>query len=108
MFDARELTVERIGGVLGVSRTSIYRALGMTTTPAPPATPAPAGRAAPEAAGGGRRPQSARGAGRAGLWCRPTRLIRSAGRWPVAVLSGHTSQTAAAAVGGDDNGGERE
>lgn len=27
MYDARELTVERIGGVLGVSRTSIYRAL---------------------------------------------------------------------------------
>lgn len=27
MYDARELTVEQIGGVLGVSRTSIYRAL---------------------------------------------------------------------------------
>ncbi len=27
MYDARELTVEQIGQVLGVSRTSIYRAL---------------------------------------------------------------------------------
>jgi len=36
LYDARELTVEQIGGVLGVSRTSIYRALGMTTTPRAP------------------------------------------------------------------------
>jgi len=28
MYDERELTVEQIGRVLGVSRTSIYRALG--------------------------------------------------------------------------------
>jgi len=42
MDDARELTVEQIGAVLGVSRTSIYRALGKTTTPAPSATAAPA------------------------------------------------------------------
>ncbi len=35
MYDARELTVEQIGAVLGVSRTSIYRALGTTTTPPP-------------------------------------------------------------------------
>ncbi len=32
MYDARELTVEQIGKVLGVSRTSIYRALGKATT----------------------------------------------------------------------------
>ena len=39
MYDARELTVEQIGQVLGVSRTSIYRALN-----APPGAPAaPAG-----------------------------------------------------------------
>ncbi len=51
MYDARELTVEQIGAVLGVSRTSIYRALGKTTTPAPPATatPAPARPAEPVA-----------------------------------------------------------
>jgi len=42
MYDARELTVERIGAVLRVSRTSIYRALGKTTTPAPAASAAPA------------------------------------------------------------------
>ena len=28
MYDERELTVEQIGEVLGVSRTSIYRAIG--------------------------------------------------------------------------------
>jgi len=45
MYDDRELTVKQIGAVLGVSRTSIYRALGHTAAPAPPATPAPrAGR----------------------------------------------------------------
>ena len=37
MYDARELTVEQIGAVLGVSRTSIYRALGKGTRPAPSA-----------------------------------------------------------------------
>jgi hypothetical protein len=42
MYDARELTVEWIGAVLRVSRTSIYRALGKTTTPAPAASAAPA------------------------------------------------------------------
>jgi len=36
MYEARELTVEQIGAVLGVSRTSIYRALGKTTTPGAP------------------------------------------------------------------------
>ncbi len=42
MYDARELTVEQIGAVLGVSRTSIYRALGTTTPPARPAAAGPA------------------------------------------------------------------
>ena len=48
MYDARELTVEEIGRVLGVSRTSIYRALS-----AAPATPSrPAGeRSVPSAEG---------------------------------------------------------
>ena len=36
MYDARELTVEQIGQVLGVSRTSIYRALGKHAGPAGP------------------------------------------------------------------------
>jgi len=103
MHDARELTVEQIGAVLGVSRTSIYRALGKTTRPAPStsAAPAPARMAEPVAAtkergrraalrrcrlsfrprSVGRRWWCARGAGRAGLWWRPTRAIRSTGRW---------------------------
>ena len=34
MYDERELTVEQIGKVLGVSRTSIYRALGQGSAPA--------------------------------------------------------------------------
>ncbi len=42
MYDARELTVEQIGQVLGVSRTSIYRALGKITTPMPSTSAAPA------------------------------------------------------------------
>ncbi len=41
MYEERELTVEQIGAVLGVSRTAIYRALGHTAAPAPPGTPAP-------------------------------------------------------------------
>ncbi len=42
MYDARELTVEQIGQVLGVRRTSIYRALGKITTPMPSTSAAPA------------------------------------------------------------------
>ncbi len=38
MYDERELTVEQIGKVLGVSRTSIYRALGQEQ-PRPPRAP---------------------------------------------------------------------
>jgi len=51
MYDARELTVEQIAAVLGVSRTSIYRALGKTTTSASSASASPApGRPAEPAA----------------------------------------------------------
>ncbi|WP_452039069.1 recombinase family protein [Aquipuribacter hungaricus] len=46
MYDARELTVEQIGGVLGVSRTSIYRALQRDdATTAAAKSPTAAGRA---------------------------------------------------------------
>jgi streptogramin lyase len=63
MYDARELTVEQIGQVLGVSRTTNYRALGSkafaaaaaaeaapslaapTPTPASTLTPVPVGHA---------------------------------------------------------------
>ncbi len=117
LYDARELTIEQIGAVLGVSRTSIYRALGKTTTPARPATagPVPAGPAEPvatttEAAGDAPAAVATRGsappAGAPGV-------VRSRGRsrWfvveadpadpeqgPVAVVSGHTSQKAATAA----------
>ena len=114
MYDARELTVEQIGAVLGVSRTSIYRALGTTTTPAPPAA---AGLAGTEPAAA----TTVLGAEAAASL--PTHLhtsvagapvvVRSRGRsrWfvvqadpadpehgPVAVVSGHTSQKAATAA----------
>ncbi len=46
MDDARELTVEQIGAVLGVSRTSIYRALGKATRPVPSVPASPAARPA--------------------------------------------------------------
>jgi len=89
MYDDRELTVEQIGAVLGVSRTSIYRALGHTATLAPPATPAPTGAVEPAAVkadtaeapvaalptpGSGYR--GAAGGARAG----PVALVRGAGR----------------------------
>ena len=115
MYDARELTVEQIGDVLGVSRTSIYRALGKTTTPAPSATAAhaPVRPAEPVAATteaeedapaelATRAPARVRGA--------PVRS-RGRSRWfvvqadpadpehgPVAVVSGHTSHKAATAA----------
>jgi len=114
MYDARELTVEQIGAVLGVSRTSIYRALGKTTTPAHPATatPAPSRPAEPmatttETAGDAPAPVATQVPAPAGA--APV-VVRSRGRsrWfvveadpadpergPVAVLSGHTSQQAA-------------
>jgi len=114
MYDARELTVEQIGAVLGVSRTSIYRALGKATAPVPStsATPAAARMAEPvaaatEAAGDAPAPLASVGPAPAGG--APV-VVRSRGRsrWfvvqadpadpehgPVAVLSGHTSQQAA-------------
>jgi DNA invertase Pin-like site-specific DNA recombinase len=121
MYDARELTVEQIGAVLGVSRTSIYRALGTMTTPAPPATatPAPGRQAAPVARQAepvattteavGDAPATVATGVAAPVGGAPV-LVRSRGRsrWfvvqadpanpergPVAVVSGHTSQKAA-------------
>jgi DNA invertase Pin-like site-specific DNA recombinase len=57
MYDERELTVEQIGRVLGVSRTSIYRALAdrpaaptdgtSEAVPAPQVTDGPGERRAP-------------------------------------------------------------
>jgi len=121
MYDARELTVEQIGAVLGVSRTSIYRALGKGTTPVPAAsaTPAPARMAEPVPVAKETAAQGAPGgaAALAAGWSAPTGgapvVVRSRGRsrWfvaqadpadpehgPVAVVSGHTSQKAAAAA----------
>jgi len=123
MYDERELTVEQIGAVLGVSRTSIYRALGKGTPPAPsaPAAPAPARMAEPVAAAQGTAAQGTAAQGTAGGAAALASgvpapvggaqvVVRSRGRsrWfvveadpadpehgPVAVLSGHTSQTAA-------------
>ncbi len=114
MYDARELTVEQIGAVLGVSRTSIYRALGKATTPVPStsATPAPARMAEPAAAtteAAGDAPAAVAAGVAAPVGGAPV-VVRSRGRsrWfvveadpadpehgPVAVLSGHTSQKAA-------------
>jgi len=114
MYDARELTVEQIGAVLGVSRTSIYRALGKTTTSAPQATatPAPARPAEPVAAmteaAGDAPPALATGVpapvGGAPVVVRSRRRSRwfvveadpaDPEHGPVAAVSGHTSQKAA-------------
>ncbi len=122
MYDARELTVEQIGAVLGVSRTSIYRALGRTTTPTPSATaaPAPARKAEPVDTSQGTAAKGAAGDAPAVVATQapvpvggaPV-VVRSRGRsrWfvveadpadpergPVAVVSGHTSQKAATAA----------
>ncbi len=114
MYDARELTVEQIGAVLGVSRTSIYRALGTTTPPAPSAASGPA-RSEPAAA------TTASGAEAAATLTTQLQssadeapvVVRSRGRsrWfvvqadpadpehgPVAVVSGHASQQAVTAA----------
>ncbi len=121
MYDARELTVEQIGKVLGVSRTSIYRALGKTTTPTPSVAAAHAPVHVPEpvmtvtvgaaegtAAGAAALPPQLQ----ASVGGAPV-VVRSRGRsrWfvveadpadpdcgPVAVVSGHTSQKAATAA----------
>ncbi len=112
MYDERELTVEQIGKVLGVSRTSIYRALGTTTPPGPPPAPVPA-RAEPPAAlletsGGDAATTTPPVQQQAGVKAAPA-VVRPRGRsrWfvvqadpadpehgPVVVLSGHTSQKA--------------
>jgi len=124
MYDARELTVEQIGTVLGVSRTSIYRALGKTTTPASSASasaaPAPARPAEPVATSKGTATSLRTAAGAAAvatgvvapLGGAPV-VVRSRGRsrWfvveadpadpeqgSVAVVSGHISQKAATAA----------
>ncbi len=119
MYDARELTVEQIGTVLGVSRTSIYRALGKTTTPAPQATatPAPGRPAEPvaamtEAAGDaplavalasgvpepvGGAPVAVRSRGRS-RWFVVEADPADPEHGPVEVVSGHTSQKAATAA----------
>jgi len=117
MYDERELTVEQIGTALGVSRTSIYRALGKTTTPALPSAPAPAELTGPVGPAAGKRqakvvaPAAAlptQGPGGA-----PPPAVRGRSRWfvvqaapadpergvvvvvvVVVVLSGHTSQQA--------------
>ena len=119
MYDERELTVEQIGQVLGVSRTSIYRALGRTTTPAPTAGPAPApmwtaapAAAAQEAAAlaaaalptpvqapAGGTPQVVRSRGRS-RWCVVQADPADPEHGPVAVLSGHTSKKAATTAPG--------
>ncbi len=115
MSDERELTVEQIGQVLGVSRTSIYRTLGATTTPISQAAPAPALVSVPAdpaatikkvggvAAAAPPVQQQTSVDGAPAVLGRP----RGRSRWfvvqadpadpehgPVAVLSGHTSQQA--------------
>jgi len=113
MDDARELTVEQIGAVLGVSRTSIYRALGKATRPVPSVTPAPARMAEPvaamtEVAGdapaalalrvpvpGGGAPVVVRSRGRS-RWFVVQADPADPEHGPVTVVSGHTSQQAAA------------
>jgi len=84
-YDARELTVEQIGAVLGVSRTSIYRALGKTTTqvPSAPAAAAPARMPEPVAAA---KETAAEGA-TAGAVALLTRRQTSVGGAPVVVRS---------------------
>jgi hypothetical protein len=110
MYDARELTVEQIGAVLGVSRTSIYRALGKTTTPASPAAAGPAPTEPTAAittcadASAAVPIQHQSPAGGAPVAVRSRRRSRwfvvqadpaDPEHGPVAVLSGHTSQQAA-------------
>jgi len=117
MYDERELTVEQIGQVLGVSRTSIYRALTATAAPAPPAASAQAAFATAGAAEPVAVQEAAVAAAAAPVTSAPARQGQPAGRsrgrsrWfvvqadpddpehgPLAVLSGHTSQKAAAAL----------
>ena len=117
MYDERQLTVEQIGKVLGVSRTLIYRALGQSSALA---TRAVSTAAAPLAAAGEQSaalmqtgmaaPADARLSGaRAEKGMAPSVAVSQGRscyfvveadpgdpeRGPVAVLSGHTSQKVA-------------
>ncbi len=126
MYAERELAVEQIGQVLGASRTSIYQALGKTTTRAPTAAPAPppapARTAEPAAATteiadiaaaalptpvqalvGGTQP-AVRSRGRS-YWFVVQADPADPEHRPVAVLSGHTSQKAATAALGRASSG---
>ena len=47
MYDKWELTVEQIGRILGVSRTSIYRVLAADQPPTVPCAPEGVGKAPP-------------------------------------------------------------
>lgn len=117
MYEPRELTGEQIGTVLGVRRTSIYRGpgrdSGATATTVPPAASA---RAPVTRAGVAVAVEQMAVPGAAAL-AAPARqalpavrsrgsvaLVRAGrpgrpGVWPVAVLSGHTSQMPATALG---------
>jgi len=92
MYDARELTVEQIGQVLGVSRTSIYRALSRDTTPAAVATgsgpagtggPVQPGTPGPGARGPGMRQSPAAAAAGGTSRRRPALVEASASRGPL-------------------------
>ncbi len=83
MYDARELTVEQMGPVLGVSRTSIYRALGKTTRPAPAASAAAAPGHMAEQVAAAKEAAAAGTAG--GAAARPAQLQASADGAPVVV-----------------------
>ncbi len=92
MYDARELTVEQIGAVLGVSRTSIYRALTKDTTPAAGATgsqpagtggPVQPGTPGPGARGPGMRQLPAAAAAEGTSRRRPALVEASASRGPL-------------------------
>ncbi len=86
MYDARELTVEQIGQVLGVSRTTIYRVLGAKPATADTAPSAPH-EAAPRAAAeppGATAQAAARRAGRQQRPAGASRRARTAGKVPAA------------------------
>lgn len=98
MYDERELTVEQIGQVLGVSRTSIYRALSTPAEPADTIKKEGEGAAAAppvqlQTSVGG-APVVVRSRGRS-RWFVVQADPVDPERGPVVVLSGHTSQQAA-------------
>lgn len=111
MYDERELTVEQIGKVLGVSRTSIYRALNPSAVPTAAGRSTSTGTAEPPAAPGTAEVAVATPPSptpNAGGGASPAARARGRSRWfvvyadptdpehgPVAILSGHISQKAA-------------